>query len=111
MGSGVHFWNTKFKKEGEKEEGKRKKKKRRRKREKEKKEGDGLYFKGAPNVRQAATARSAENFWVFLVGNRSRDFQPIDEPGVTCVHTLKFAAPQSIQPLGVIIRLLHPQNW
>ena len=54
------------------EERKKKKEKRRKKREEEKgrrkkgeekkEEGDGLHFKGAPEVRQPATARSAENF-------------------------------------------------
>ena len=61
-------WNSVKKK---KEERKKKKEKERRKKEEEKRrrkkeEGEGLHFKGAPKVRQPATARSAENFWVFF---------------------------------------------
>ena len=47
-----------------KEKGRRKKGRRKRKKKKNKK--GRLYFKAMPKVRQPATARSAENFWVFF---------------------------------------------
>ena len=55
----------KRKKKGREKRGKGKREKEGEKR-KRKKEGGRLYLKGAPNVRDAPTARSAENLWVFV---------------------------------------------
>ena len=67
----VGFENTRKtaenRKEIKKEKRKKEEEKRRKKRKKEKKRGDGLYLKGAPQVRHAPTREARKIFWPFLV--------------------------------------------